>query len=195
MQGALMKIPSICCLLLLPILTACIGGVRQPSPLVSYDLPGQPPELAVPLRSLDVVPSSWLAGNTMYYRLAYIDGSRREYFAESRWTGQPSELLGLRLQRSLMGADSLKGDNLCRLRIELDDLVQVFDAPGSSRMVLEGRAALYGPQQRVLARRGISLSQAAGADARSGVAASATLADALARELQGWVREECRKPG
>lgn len=189
-----MNIPRIACLLLLPFLTACVSGLRQQSSLVSYDLPGSPPELAAPLRSLDVTTSSWLAGNAMYYRLSYVDGSRREHFAESRWTAQPAELLAVRLQRSLMGADSLKGENFCRLRLDLDDLVQVFDAPGASRMVLEGRATLYGTQQRVLARRGISLAQPAGADARSGVAASATLVDSLARELQGWVREECRKP-
>ena len=82
----------------------------------------------------------------------------------------------------------------CRLRIELDDLVQVFDKPGSSRLVLDARATLYGTQQSVLARRSLSLSQAAGADARSGVAASGALVDALSRELQGWVRQECRKP-
>ena len=121
-----MNIPRIACLLLLPLLTACVSGLRQQSSLVSYDLPGSPPELAAPLRSLDVTTSSWLAGNAMYYRLAYVDGSRREHFAESRWTAQPEELLAVRLQRSLMGADSLKGENFCRLRLDLDDLVQVL---------------------------------------------------------------------
>jgi hypothetical protein len=85
------------------------------------------------------------------------------------------------------------GATLCRLRVDLDDLVQVFDTPGSSRLVLDGRATLYGAQQTVLARRTLTLSQAGGADAASGVAASGPLFDGLARELQGWTRQECKK--
>ena len=183
-------------LLPLVLLGACAGGPPPQANLAYYDFSGEPASLSAPLRSLDVSSSSWLASNAMYYRLAYADGNRREHFAESRWTAQPAELLSVRLERNLVSAGSgvAPGTLLCRLRIELDDLVQVFDKPGSSRLVLDARATLYGTQQSVLARRSLSLSQAAGADARSGVAASGALVDALSRELQGWVRQECRKP-
>jgi cholesterol transport system auxiliary component len=191
-----MTIPRITFLSVL--LAACAGGPPPQSSQVYYDVPGEPAALPAPLRSLDVIPVSWLAGNSMYYRLAYADGGRREHYADTRWTAQPSELLAVRLQRSLMGStesDVVASNNvtLCRLRLDIDDFVQVFDTQSSSRLVFEGRASLYGAQQVVLKRRLVNLSQPAGADARSGAAASGPLADALSRELQAWIKQECKK--
>ncbi|MBY0342119.1 MAG: PqiC family protein [Rhodocyclaceae bacterium] len=190
-----MMIPRIALLSLLPalLLTACASRPPAQANLAYYDLSGEPASLPAPLRSVDITSSSWLASNAMYYRLAYADGNRREHYAESRWTAQPAELLGVRLERNLMGAVATPGSFLCRLRLELDDLTQVFDQPGSSRLLLEARATLYGTQQTVLARRSLSLSRPAGADARSGVAASGAVVDALSRDLQAWARQECRK--
>lgn len=190
-----MKIPRIAFLSLLPVvlLMACAGGPPAQKNLAYYDFSGEPTSLPAPLRSMDITASSWLASNAMYYRLAYADGNRREHYAESRWTAQPAELLGVRLERNLMGTVATPGGFLCRLRLELDDLTQVFDQPGRSRLLLEARATLYGTQQSVLARRSLSLSQPAGADARSGVAASGAMVDALSRELQTWARQECKK--
>lgn len=190
-----MMIPRIALFSLLPalLLTACASRPPAQANLAYYDFSGEPASLPAPLRSVDISSSSWLASNAMYYRLAYADGNRREHYAESRWTAQPAELLGVRLERNLMGAVATPGSFLCRLRLELDDLTQVFDQPGSSRLLLEARATLYGTQQTVLARRSLSLSRPAGADARSGVAASGAVVDALSRELQAWARQECRK--
>lgn len=190
-----MMIPRIALLSLLPafLLTACASRPPAQANLAYYDFSGEPASLPAPLRSVDISSSSWLASNAMYYRLAYADGNRREHYAESRWTAQPAELLGVRLERNLMGAVATPGSFLCRLRLELDDLTQVFDQPGSSRLLLEARATLYGTQQTVLARRSLSLSRPAGADARSGVAASGAVVDALSRDLQAWARQECRK--
>lgn len=176
------------------LLAACAGGPPPQSNLVHYDFSRAPVQLSAPLRSLDVVPASWLASNAMYYRLSYVDSNRREHYTESRWTAQPAELLGTRLERSLMNGNTGQAPLLCRLRLDLDDLVQVFDKPGASTLVLEGRATLYGPQQAVLARRHLNLAQPAGADAASAAAASGPLAEAVARELQDWVRQACRKP-
>lgn len=190
-----MMIPRIALFSLLPalLLTACASRPPAQANLAYYDFSGEPASLPAPLRSVDISSSSWLASNAMYYRLAYADGNRREHYAESRWTAQPAELLGVRLERNLMGAVATPGSFLCRLRLELDDLTQVFDQPGSSRLLLEARATLYGTQQTVLARRSLSLSRPAGADARSGVAASGAVVDTLSRELQAWARQECRK--
>lgn len=190
-----MMIPRIALLSLLPalLLAACASRPPAQANLAYYDFSGEPVSLPAPLRSVDISSSSWLASNAMYYRLAYADGNRREHYAESRWTAQPAELLGVRLERNLMGAVATPGSFLCRLRLELDDLTQVFDQPGSSRLLLEARATLYGTQQTVLARRSLSLSRPAGADARSGVAASGAVVDALSRDLQAWARQECRK--
>ncbi|HWT53952.1 MAG TPA: hypothetical protein VN066_04030, partial [Rhodocyclaceae bacterium] len=148
--------------LLSVLLAACsLAPPMQQNATIYYDLPPAKAETGGSLRSLDVVPSSWLAGTAMYYRLAYADGNRREHYAGSRWSGQPAELVGIRLQNSLMSGSGGTGAG-CRLRVDLDDFVQVFDSAQSSRMVLEGRATLYGAQQVVLARRTLSLSQPAG---------------------------------
>lgn len=192
-----MMIPRIAFLALM--LAACAGDAPKQSNVAYYDMPGIAADLPAPLRSLDVVPASWLAGNAMYYRLAYADGNRREHFAESRWTAQPAELLSIRLQRSFMSSKDNTAQPVavqpCRLRVDLDDLVQVFDSQSASRLVLEGRATLIGQQQTVLARRTLGLSQPSGTDARSGAVASGPLLDALARELQSWVNQNCKKSG
>lgn len=181
--------------LLSVLLAACsLAPPMQQNATIYYDLPPAKAETGGSLRSLDVVPSSWLAGTAMYYRLAYADGNRREHYAGSRWSGQPAELVGIRLQNSLMSGSGGTGAG-CRLRVDLDDFVQVFDSAQSSRMVLEGRATLYGAQQVVLARRTLSLSQPAGSDAAGGVAASGPLTAALAGDLRAWIARECPKPG
>lgn len=181
-------------LLLSALLTACsLAPPRQQHSTTYYDLPPFKAESGAALRSLDVIPSSWLAGTAMHYRLAYADANRREHYAGSRWSGQPSELLAVRLQRSLMAGHEGPGAG-CRLRLDLDEFGQVFDSAQSSRMVLEGRATLYGAQQKVLGRRAISLSQPAGGDAASGVAASGPLSEALIRELRGWIASTCHMP-
>lgn len=182
-------------LLLLTMLTACsLAPPRQQQSTTYYDLPAFKAEASAALRSLDVVPSSWLAGTAMHYRLLYADANRREHFAGSRWSGQPAELLGIRLQRSLMASHDGPGAG-CRLRLDLDDFSQVFDSAQRSRMVLEARATLYGAQQKVLGRHAISLAEPAGSDAASGVAASGPLGTALIRELRGWIAETCRVQG
>ena len=179
---------------LLALLTACsLAPPRQQHNTTYYDLPPFKAESTAALRSLDVVPSSWLAGTAMHYRLAYADGNRREHYAGNRWSGQPAELLGIRLQRSLMSGHEGAGAG-CRLRLDLDDFSQVFDSAQHSRMLLEGRATLYGAQQKVLGRRAVSLSEPAGSDAASGVAASGALGAALIRELHGWIATTCRTP-
>ncbi len=184
--------------LLLPLLlTACVGGGPAKTNVAYYDLSAESEKAPIPtataLRMLDVVPSSWLSGNAMYYRLAYADSNRRESFVNSRWSAQPAELLSTRLQRSLLSAPQGNAP-FCRLRVDLDDLSQVFESAYSSRLVLEARVTLYGAQQRVLARRSFALSQPAGADAQSGVAVSGALTAELARELHVWVQRECAQP-
>ena len=186
-----MKIPRIA--FLSALLVACAGAPTQ-SGVAYYGIPGQAADLPAKLRSLDVVPASWLASSAMHYRLDYANGNRREHFVESRWTAQPAELLAIRLQRSLMASQNASapaGMQLCRLRLDLDELIQVFDSQSSSRLLLEGRATLIGKQQTVLARRSFSLAQPAGTDARSAAVASGPLFDALARDLQGWVNQGC----
>lgn len=174
------------------LLSACsIAPQRQPE-IAYYDLSGTPPDLSAPLRGLDVSPSAWMGGNAMYYRLAYAaDGSRREQYSETRWSAQPADLIETRLKRSLMGSMSGESAKGCRLHIDLDDFVQVFDASQTSRLQLDARAVLYDASQSMLARKVFSLSRVAGSNAKSGVAASGDVVDDFARQLQTWVRQSC----
>lgn len=183
---------TLCGLLFCVALVGCAGRPAQPTSLARYDFPdsgvAQP---VLQLRSVEVSASPWLASDAMHYRLAYADGNRREQFAGSRWSAQPAQLLSVRLQRTLIGSSG-KAGTTCHVQLMLDDLVQVFDTNTSSRLLLEGRATLYGPQQAVLARKTLRLDSAAGATAQGGVTASGYLLSQLSRELHDWVRTECR---
>lgn len=127
----------------------------------------------------------------MQYRLLYADMARRGEYAESRWAAPPAKLLRQAMERMLAPT----GVGRCRLRIDLDEFVQVFDSPANSRFVLDGRATLFAGQN-VLDRRSFNLSEAAPtSDATGGAAAAAAAAKALGDELAPWLgarRGYCR---
>lgn len=172
-------------LILLPVLAACAGNGGRGPDAARFDLGlagarGQPlPGVA----AVSVTAPSWLAGTAMQYRLAYADAARRQDYGASRWAAPPAELLQKALER---GAVAPRG---CRLQLELDEFVQVFDGPEQSRLVLDLRASLLAGQ-RVIGRRAYALAPAApSADARGGVAAAAVAVDELARGLARWLEE------
>lgn len=173
-------------------LAACGGNVRQGS-TASYDLGSvaiawQP--AALPVAGVDVVSPSWLATTVIQYRLLYADPLRRQAYAESRWTAPPAELVERALGRQPAG-----GTGSCRLRLELDELIQVFDNPQQSRVLLELRASLKPLRgDAVLASKVFAVTQAAPtADARGGVAAAAGALQAAAGELANWLSATARE--
>ena len=126
----------------------------------------------------------------MQYILAYADGARREVYAESRWAAPPARLLEKALARRLLSGTSEIHSAGCHLRVELDEFVQVYDAPGSSLALVELRAMLMAPRANVLLlRRSFRQSPAAGADARSGVLAFATATHDLGAEIERWLKQ------
>ncbi len=173
------------------ILAACSGaGVRQ-ADVGRYDL--GPLALAPAgdsgVAAVEVTAPSWLGGDGMEYRLGYANAARRLEYAESRWAAPPAELLRLGLQRRLAGVGR------CRLRLDLDEFVQVFDSPETGRLALEGRATLFAGQEPV-ARRAFALAPAMpSADARGGVVAAVAAARTLGDELVLWLAaygDRCR---
>lgn len=165
---------------------ACGPNVR-PAATASYDLGSvavawQP--AALPVAAIDVAAPSWLATPTVQYRLLYADGLRRQAYAESRWAAPPAELVERALGRQTPNAVSG-----CRLRLDLDELVQVFDSPQQSRVLLEVRASLMPLRgEAVLAQKAFAVTQAAAtADARGGVAAAATALQTLAGDMSAWL--------
>lgn len=191
-----MKPTTIAVLTLL--LGACAGSGGNPAVVGHYDL-GTAPRLsgaqALALRSIDVHAPSWLASPAMQYRLAYADAGRREAYAESRWAAPPAELLEVALRRRIASGESDVTSAGCRLRVDLDEFVQVFDTPTDSRAVLEARVLLQAPRSdQMLARRSLSLAKpVAGADAKGGVAAFASLTTELSSDLAFWLLKLTRE--
>lgn len=172
-----------------------VGGKGGRTNLAYFDLaggqaasPGSATPRAIALRSVDVVAPTWLDAPAMQYRLAYVDSARRASFAESRWAAPPPELLQQALRRQLSAAESRAAPGLCRLQIEVDEFVQVFDSPQSSSGVIELRAALLARADAPVARKTFRASRPAqSADARGGVAALAAATGDLATAVRDWL--------
>jgi cholesterol transport system auxiliary component len=183
------------------LLTGCFGGSEGQIEPAYYDIPGN--SVANPsasgsasaaispapmLRLAGVQAPGWLMTPAMQYRLAYADASRRLSYAESRWAAPPAELLELALKRGNIVGDGRVAAGGCQLLVSLDEFIQVFDAPGSSRALLETRVALLAPRDsKLLAQRAFSQAPTAGTDARSGVAAFAVAMHDLNAQLSAWL--------
>ncbi|MBK6675580.1 MAG: membrane integrity-associated transporter subunit PqiC [Rhodocyclaceae bacterium] len=169
---------------------ACANPAARRPDAARFDL--GPVRAGPPMASVTAVivdAPSWLAGAAMQYRLAYSDPARRREFAESRWAAPPAELIGQALERRLVG-----GSGRCRLHIDIDEFVQVFDAPERSALVLAGRAALLVGADVVDRRDFVVARPAPTADARGGVAAAAEAVSALNEDLAPWLArgQRCR---
>jgi len=171
------------------LLAGCVGNVRQ-GDVARYDLgemnfvwrdPG------FPVQGVSVQAPSWLDTTAMHYRLAYADASRRDSYSESRWVAPPGQLLESALNRRI-GASLSMG---CRVALEVDEWVQQFDSPQSSRTRLQVRAALLPAHgDGALARQVFNVdAPASSADASGGVKAASTTVTALAGELGGWLEK------
>lgn len=176
--------------------SGCVGVGRAGMALYDIGLSssGSAQSPGLLLRSVEVQAPSWLASPAMQYRLAYTAGARREAYAESRWVAPPAELLELSLKRRMLADEARAQAVGCRLHVELIEFVQVFDAPGASRALLEIRATLLAPRGDILlARRAFSQSSPAGMDARAGAAAFAAALPVLADEVVTWLAERARE--
>lgn len=185
-----MKLKTLLAVCAALLLAACAGAAKKD--VASFDLgaasvawkPAEPG-----LRGVGVFAPSWLGAPAMHYRLLYADPQRRLAYAESRWAAAPGELI----ERALNRQTSPRG--ACRLRLDLDELAQVFDAPATSRVLLEARATLVGPNRdAVLARKAFAVAQPApSADARGSAAAAAAAVQALGGELGLWLEQAARE--
>jgi len=186
-----MRIP-LTTLTMLFLLAGCAGNSARLGDAARFDFGPAPAGRAAEasVAAVEVTAPSWLGGSGMQYRLSYADPARRLEYAESRWAAPPAELLRQSLDRRFAG----HGGGRCRLHIELDELVQVFDSPTSSGMMLAGRAVLHASPE-VAARRSFVLAPVSPTpDARGGVAAAAVAVSTLGDELAAWIAqtESCR---
>ena len=172
------------------LLAGCVPNNVRQDDMATFDL-GEPLGgwAAPALRGVDVATPSWLGGAAMQYRLDYSEAARRRVFAESRWAAPPGELIEQALRRRALAGGS--GAALpCRLRVDLDEFAQVFEAKQSSRVVLAVRANLLSRNEQAVASRGFAIERPAGADARGGVAAASLAVQELSAKLAGWIEAE-----
>ncbi|AKU11939.1 putative lipoprotein [Azoarcus sp. CIB] len=133
----------------------------------------------------------------MQYRLDYRQPAQRQVFAESRWAAPPSEMLQRRLLQALLAPSATSGG--CRLRLEVDEFTQAFEAPAASTAVIVARAEVLPPRgENALARRMFELREpASSADAKGGVTAFRKAGERLTTEIAGWMAESavgaCRR--
>ena len=141
----------------------------------------------------DVSAPAWMDGTAMYYRLAYQNAAVPLPYAESEWVMSPAALLTQRLRSNAAvngdGAARLVGVRtpaVYRLRSELLEFEQIFDAPDRSHGVLRLRATLEG--EGVWAQRTFAIERPAPTpNAAGGVTALTECSNELARLLEGWV--------
>src|SRR5499427_5248606 len=193
-------VPSIAVCIVAAGLTACSGlvpGSSSSSEVTQYDFGPMPQRSASDLRQsllvFDVSAPGWLDSPSIYYRLAYQDATRPQAYADSRWVGSPAELIGARVRGRLAAsgkggvvhpADGMRASYA--LRVELDEFIQVFDAPGKSKAVVRLRATVLG-KGALLAQKSFSIERAAATpDAEGGVRALIAASDAALDQLVTW---------
>lgn len=176
------------CLILSLLAAGCGSLLTRPPAAALHDLGSAraaQPVVRVPV-TMDVHAPVWLEGTAIHYRLAYESETRRRTYAGSRWAAPPAEMLSVALRRML---DAPTASSTCRLVIEIDEFIQVFDQPSDSSALISGVATLVGANGRTIVDRiRFSLNEkAAGADAPTGVAAMSRTVDALGARLAGWL--------
>jgi cholesterol transport system auxiliary component len=146
--------------------------------------------VAMGIAAVEVNAPTWLGDGAMQYRLLYAEPAQRREYAENRWVARPGELLEQSLARRL----AAPAVGRCRLRVELDEFIQVFDSAASSRLLVSGRAILYVGVEASAGRSFALDRPAPSADAKGGVAAASAAVAALGDELAQWVSQsgKCR---
>lgn len=175
------------------LLGACSGGAGHRAPQAIYDF-GLPAtrladDDAWSKMALEIKAPQWFDSLNIHYRLAYEDTLKLRDYAASHWAGAPTQLLAQRLRQQL-GVASATGNSAvdCRLRIELQEFSQVFDAPQSSRGIVHSTVSVLDGKRRIVATRSIAAEQpAASGDARGGVLALVGASDQLGRQLADWL--------
>lgn len=169
----------------------------QPAQATEYDLGPQVPAAGpagLQPREVVVVAPSWLSTPAMHYRLLYEQSAQRYSYAENRWVAPPGELLAAALRRALIGDTAAGVQRHCRLRLEVEELVQSFSAPAQSRFEVEVRATLLGPMERSLGSKRFAESvPSPSADAKGGAVAASAAVQGMGSALRDWLQALARE--
>lgn len=144
------------------------------------------PVLAARPAGIEVRAPSWLASAAMQYRLDYRQPSQRELYLESRWASPPAEMIGHALERGIVSGGAVFD---CRLRLDVDEFVQVFPDPRTSYAELVVRAQLLPIRGAPpVARETFVIRETAPTpDAQGGVVAHRQAVQALTNRLASWL--------
>ena len=170
-------------------LAGCSGLQLKPPPMAIYDLgvtTARPLPSKLAPAQIRITTPPWLSTSAMQYRLIWQDPDRRRSYAESRWASPASDLLSLALDRGLSAGS---GGLRCRLQVDLDEFIQVFDTPAQSHVDIVVRIGLLPPRSEVpLAQTEMVLKEnAASIDAAGGVAAHRVATDRLITAITEWL--------
>lgn len=174
-------------------LSACLSlnGNKPPSSPQTFDFglsePGE--RIATQTSIANVQSGDALNTRRIRYRLAYQNAQQVAYYADSRWTAPPAELLTQTLRNRQAPAAS---SNSCLLTLSLESFDHVFDSPTASHGLVQISASLQQKKShQVLASRTFQASSPAPtADAAGGVAALSKASDQLAGELLTWAESQ-----
>lgn len=178
-------------------LASCYGVGKRggDSALAIYDFgPPVVDDRAAPGRrgdlSVEVRAPLWFDSLGIDYRLLYDEPKRLRDYTRSRWAGPPAQLVQQRLIQQLGLMPAGQGRTRCVLRVDIDEFIQIFDTPTTSRGVIQGRVQLLDRSRVRLAGYELRIEKpAASADARGGVAALTVAVDQLVADLLGWEQQ------
>ena len=146
----------------------------------------------------DIAAPNWMDSPAIFYRLAFRDAARPQAYSGSRWVMPPAILVTNRLRQKMAAAsggvvvpaDGIRTSNV--LRLEVEDFVQVFDAPGQSRAVVRLRASLLG-NRALIAQRTFTIEQpSATPDAEGGVKALTAASEQAIDQIVDWTASQIK---
>jgi len=188
---------------ILLMLNGCSILPKDDASIVTYDFglprqnaPDQTTRIADRLEVSPVTAPSWLDSPAILYRLAYHNAARLDSYADSRWAAPPAALITLRLRQALPTASDTpkvnptpQNDPPNRLRVDLEEFSQVFDAPQSSRVLLRAHVSLTQKnEQTPLRERTFSLERQAQTPDAAGAASALSLAsDEFIDAVLNWL--------
>ncbi|HEY8118098.1 MAG TPA: hypothetical protein VIE91_02545 [Methylophilaceae bacterium] len=143
---------------------ACVGSSKTRPNLATYDFglavqPNPDQRLIAKIGVEEITAAESLNYQQMRYRLNYENTSRILFYADSRWSSAPPELLSSKLNTMLQLSQQPLN---CSLKLKLQVFDQVFTSPATSEGVVQMSVVLVDKKTRkVLSTDLISASVAA----------------------------------
>jgi len=142
---------------------------------------------------MDATGLAALENERMYYRLNYADALQARTYANSRWAGNPLQMITQRFKarlaqsgmKVLSATDASTGVPL--LRVEVDDFVHAFPSVDRSEGQLTLRASLFNDHRLLDQRTFTRSTPATSNDAPGGARALAASLDAVASDILAWL--------